>query len=123
MGLFGAALICGVGAITHAISVLSAIEGVEQIEPTLRTYVLPAAIVILLALFAVQPFGTAAIGRAFGSIMLAWFLIIAALGVCGIRGCQSNCGRLRMADTSSRRAAAYAASARHSANAAERLCL
>ena len=70
-GLFGAALIYGDGAITPAISVLSALEGVEQIAPSLQTYVLPAASVILLALFAIQPFGTAAIGRAFGPIMLA----------------------------------------------------
>jgi KUP system potassium uptake protein len=84
VGLFGAALIYGDGAITPAISVLSALEGVEQIAPALTTYVLPAATVILLALFAVQPFGTAAIGRAFGPIMLTWFLIIAALGLYGI---------------------------------------
>src|SRR5271169_5437162 len=84
VGLFGATLIYGDGAITPAISVLSALEGVEQIAPALTAYVLPAATVILLALFAVQPFGTAAIGRAFGPIMLAWFLIIAALGVYGI---------------------------------------
>ena len=83
-GLFGAALIYGDGAITPAISVLSAVEGVEQIAPSLQSYVLPAASAILLALFAIQPFGTAAIGRAFGPIMLAWFIIIAALGVHGI---------------------------------------
>jgi KUP system potassium uptake protein len=83
-GLFGAALIYGDGAITPAISVLSALEGVEQIAPSLQTYVLPAATAILLALFAIQPFGTAVIGRAFGPIMLAWFIIIAALGVHGI---------------------------------------
>ena len=71
VGLFGAALIYGDGAITPAISVLSALEGVEQIAPALQTYVLPASAVILLVLFAVQPFGTAAIGRAFGPIMLA----------------------------------------------------
>ena len=81
--LFGAALIYGDGAITPAISVLSALEGVEQIAPSLQTYVLPAATLILLALFAAQPFGTAAIGRAFGPIMLAL--------VCGDRGA----GRLR----------------------------
>ena len=74
VGLFGAALIYGDGAITPAISVLSALEGVEQIAPSLQTYVLPAATVILLALFAIQPFGTAAIGRAFGPIMLLWFV-------------------------------------------------
>ena len=82
--LFGAALIYGDGAITPAISVLSALEGMEQIAPALTGYVLPAAIAILLALFAVQPFGTAALGRAFGPIIPAWFLIIAALGVYGI---------------------------------------
>ena len=84
VGLFGAALIYGDGAITPAISVLSALEGVQQIAPALQTYVLPASAVILLILFAVQPFGTAAIGRFFGPIMLAWFAIIAALGVYGI---------------------------------------
>ena len=57
VGLFGAALIYGDGAITPAISVLSALEGVEQIAPSLQTYVLPAATVILLALFAAQPLG------------------------------------------------------------------
>ena len=83
-GLFGAALIYGDGAITPAISVLSALEGVEQIAPTLTTYVLPAATLVLLALFAVQPLGTAKIGRAFGPVMLVWFVVIALLGVCGI---------------------------------------
>ncbi len=82
--LFGAALIYGDGAITPAISVLSALEGVEQIAPSLQTYVLPAATLILLALFAAQPFGTAAIGRAFGPIMLVWFAVIAALGAYGV---------------------------------------
>ena len=84
VGLFGAALIYGDGAITPAISVLSALEGVEQIAPALQTYVLPAATAILILLFAVQPLGTANIGRAFGPIMLAWFLIIAALGIHGV---------------------------------------
>src|SRR5271170_6521583 len=84
VGLFGAALIYGDGAITPAISVLSALEGVEQIAPSLQTYVLPAATLILLALFAAQPFGTAAIGRAFGPIMLLWFAVIAALGAYGV---------------------------------------
>src|ERR1700689_3997143 len=84
VGLFGAALIYGDGAITPAISVLSALEGFEQAAPGLTPYVLPAAVVILVALFAVQPQGTARIGRAFGPIMLAWFVIMAALGVYGI---------------------------------------
>jgi KUP system potassium uptake protein len=84
VGLFGAALIYGDGAITPAISVLSALEGVEQVAPALKTYVLPAAAVILLLLFALQPMGTAKIGRAFGPVMLAWFVIMGLLGVYGI---------------------------------------
>jgi KUP system potassium uptake protein len=83
-GLFGAALIYGDGAITPAISVLSALEGVEQIAPSLQSYVLPASVAILFALFAVQPLGTGKIGRAFGPIMLLWFSVMAALGIFGI---------------------------------------
>src|SRR5579864_6993567 len=84
VGLFGAALIYGDGAITPAISVLSAIEGMNLIEPSLQTYILPASIVVLFALFALQPLGTGKIGRVFGPIMLAWFAVMAALGVYGI---------------------------------------
>ena len=83
-GLFGAALIYGDGAITPAISVLSALEGLDIAVPALRTYVLPAAVVVLLLLFAIQPMGTARIGRAFGPIMALWFLTIGVLGVWGI---------------------------------------
>jgi KUP system potassium uptake protein len=84
VGLFGAALIYGDGAITPAISVLSALEGVGQSAPSLTPYVLPTAVVILVGLFAIQPQGTARIGRAFGPIMLLWFIVMAALGVYGI---------------------------------------
>jgi KUP system potassium uptake protein len=84
VGLFGAALIYGDGAITPAISVLSALEGFEQAAPGLTPYVLPAAVVILVALFAIQPLGTARIGRAFGPIMLGWFVAMALLGIYGI---------------------------------------
>jgi KUP system potassium uptake protein len=83
-GLFGAALIYGDGAITPAISVLSALEGMEQIAPDLQTYVLPLSVAILIALFLVQPLGTARIGRAFGPIMLLWFGLIALLGLAGV---------------------------------------
>ncbi len=83
-GLFGAALIYGDGTITPAISVLSALEGMEQIAPSLQPYVLPASVAILLALFVVQPLGTAKIARAFGPIMLLWFASIAGLGLNGI---------------------------------------
>jgi KUP system potassium uptake protein len=83
-GLFGAALIYGDGTITPAISVLSALEGMEQVAPSLQPYVLPASVAVLFALFVVQPLGTAKIGRAFGPVMFVWFACIAALGVYGI---------------------------------------
>ena len=84
IGLFGAALIYGDGAITPAISVLSALEGLNIATPAVKPYVLPAAVVILVTLFAVQPQGTARIGKAFGPIMCLWFLAIAVLGLVGI---------------------------------------
>jgi KUP system potassium uptake protein len=83
-GLFGAALIYGDGAITPAISVLSALEGVEQATPALTNFILPAAALVLVLLFAVQPQGTARIGRTFGPIMMIWFVVMAALGVTGV---------------------------------------
>jgi KUP system potassium uptake protein len=83
-GLLGAALIYGDGAITPAISVLSALEGFEIAAPSLTNYVLPAAVVILVLLFAVQPLGTSRIGAAFGPVMLVWFISIGALGLWGI---------------------------------------
>jgi KUP system potassium uptake protein len=84
VGLFGAALIYGDGAITPAISVLSALEGLKIVEPAWQPYILPGTVAILLALFALQPLGTARIGRTFGPIMSAWFLSMALLGVWGI---------------------------------------
>jgi KUP system potassium uptake protein len=84
MGLLGAALLYGDGAITPAISVLSALEGVNAVTPTLKPFVMPAALLILIALFALQRLGTERIGRAFGPIMLLWFVVIAVLGFVGI---------------------------------------
>jgi KUP system potassium uptake protein len=84
VGLFGAALIYGDGAITPAISVLSALEGLNMATPALQPYVVPAAVAILLALFAIQSQGTAAIGHLFGPVMLVWFAAIATLGISGI---------------------------------------
>ncbi|MFZ1885133.1 MAG: potassium transporter Kup [Rhodoplanes sp.] len=84
LGLFGAALIYGDGAITPAISVLSALEGLNIVTPAFQPYVLPSAVVILIALFMVQPRGTAWIGKAFGPIMAVWFSVIAVLGIWGI---------------------------------------
>ncbi len=83
-GLFGAALIYGDGVITPAISVLSALEGINVVTDALKPYVLPGAVVILLGLFAAQMLGTAKIGRVFGPIMLLWFLTIAAIGAAGV---------------------------------------
>src|SRR5271167_3322426 len=79
VGLFGAALIYGDGAITPAISVLSALEGLNMAAPALQPYVVPVAVAILLALFAIQSQGTARIGRFFGPVMLVWFVVIALL--------------------------------------------
>jgi KUP system potassium uptake protein len=84
VGLFGAALIYGDGAITPAISVLSALEGLAIATPQVQPYIVPAAVAILVALFAIQPQGTARIGRAFGPVMTVWFVTIAALGIYGI---------------------------------------
>lgn len=72
-GLFGAALIYGDGAITPAISVLSALEGLNIVLPESKPYILPAAVLILVSLFAIQPLGTARIGKVFGPIMALWF--------------------------------------------------
>jgi KUP system potassium uptake protein len=84
MGLFGAALIYGDGALTPAISVLSALEGVTVATDAMKPFVLPTAVAILIGLFAAQTLGTARIGRLFGPIMLLWFVVIGVLGVWGI---------------------------------------
>jgi len=84
VGILGAALLYGDGAITPAISVLSALEGLKAPLPTLAPYVLPLSIVVLVALFALQSQGTARIGRLFGPIMTCWFVTIGVLGLLGI---------------------------------------
>ena len=84
MGLLGAALLYGDGVITPAISVLSALEGVNVATDSLKPYVMPMAVLILIVLFTTQRFGTEKIGRAFGPIMLVWFLVIAVLGLSAI---------------------------------------
>lgn len=81
VSLFGAALLYGDGMITPAISVLSAMEGLEVATPALEPYVLPITIGVLIALFMIQSRGTAAIGRLFGPIVLLWFLILGVLGL------------------------------------------
>ena len=81
VGMFGAALFYGDGVITPAISVLSAVEGLEIISPKFTKYVMPLTLVILLALFMVQKRGTGGIGKFFGPITLVWFIAIGLLGV------------------------------------------
>jgi KUP system potassium uptake protein len=81
VGIFGTCLFYGDGVITPAISVLSAVEGLEVVSPAFKKYVIPLTIVILLGLFAVQKRGTSGIGKFFGPITVVWFAVIAALGV------------------------------------------
>src|ERR1022692_2950658 len=84
LGLFGAALIYGDGAITPAISVLSALEGLNMATSAFQPYIVPMAVVILFALFAIQSQGTARIGQAFGPVMFVWFITMALMGISGI---------------------------------------
>ncbi len=81
IGIFGTSLFYGAGVITPAISVLSAVEGLEVVSPAFRRFVVPITLVVLFLLFAVQKRGTGGIGRFFGPLTLVWFVTIAALGV------------------------------------------
>ncbi|MGJ7581511.1 potassium transporter Kup [Variovorax sp. RHLX14] len=81
VGIFGTSLFYGDGVITPAISVLSAVEGLEVVSPHFAHYVIPITLVVLFGLFAVQKRGTAGIGKFFGPITLVWFLVLAVLGV------------------------------------------
>jgi KUP system potassium uptake protein len=80
-GLFGAAMFYGDSMITPAVSVLSAVEGLQEIDPGFGPWVVPIAAVILVALFAFQRRGSSAVGRTFGPVMAVWFVSLAALGV------------------------------------------
>jgi KUP system potassium uptake protein len=81
LGLFGAALFFGDSVITPAMSVLSAVEGIEVAAPALHRFIVPIAVVVLVALFSLQRSGTAKVARVFAPIMVLWFLTLAALGV------------------------------------------
>jgi len=81
VGIFGTCLFYGDGVITPAISVLSAVEGLEVVSPAFKKYVIPLTLIILFGLFAVQKKGTSGIGKFFGPITVVWFAAIAALGV------------------------------------------
>ncbi|GAB3501015.1 potassium transporter Kup [Curvibacter fontanus] len=80
-GVMGAALFYGDSVITPAISVLSAVEGLEVATPLLKPYVLPISVAVLVALFAVQRFGTGLVGKLFGPVILLWFGVLALTGV------------------------------------------
>jgi KUP system potassium uptake protein len=84
VGLVGAALLYGDGAITPAISVLSALEGLKVDAPSLAPAVVPLTLIILVGLFVMQRKGTGFIGNIFGPVMLAWFVVLALLGIHGI---------------------------------------
>jgi KUP system potassium uptake protein len=86
LGIFGAALFYGDGMITPAISVLSSVEGLEVVAPALEPAVLPIALVVLTVLFAIQRFGTGAVGRLFGPVMGLWFAVLAVAGLVEVVG-------------------------------------
>ncbi len=81
LGVFGTALLYGDGIITPAISVLSAVEGMESVNESFKDWVVPIAVVILIGLFMVQRRGTGAVGKVFGPIMVIWFVVLAVLGI------------------------------------------
>ncbi len=81
LGIFGTAIFFGDGVITPAITVLGAIEGLEVAAPGLHRYIVPVSLAVLTALFMVQRHGTASIGKFFGPVMVAWFIVLAILGL------------------------------------------
>ncbi len=84
IGVLGAALLYGDGAITPAISVLSALEGLKLPAPGIAPYVVPLSVAVLIGIFALQPQGSARIGRLFGPVMTVWFMVIGVLGLGGV---------------------------------------
>src|SRR4051794_19426875 len=86
LGIFGASLFYGDGMITPATSVLSAGEGLEVVSPSLKDLVLPITLVVLTMLFAIQRFGTGAVGRLFGPVMAVWFSVLAIAGIGQVAG-------------------------------------
>jgi KUP system potassium uptake protein len=86
LGIFGASLFYGDGMITPAISVLSAVEGLQVVSPSLKSVVLPITLVILTGLFMIQRYGTGAVGRLFGPVMGLWFALLALAGLREVSG-------------------------------------
>jgi KUP system potassium uptake protein len=81
LGLFGATLFYGDSVITPAVSVLGALEGLEVITPTLKPWVVPLTVVIMIGLFSIQRLGTGSVGKAFGPVLIVWFVVIGAVGL------------------------------------------
>jgi KUP system potassium uptake protein len=81
IGMFGATLFFGDSVITPAVTVMGAIEGIEVVAPHLQPYVVPLSVLVLVVLFAVQRFGTGAVGKSFGPIIVVWFVTLAVVGV------------------------------------------
>jgi KUP system potassium uptake protein len=86
LGVFGAALFFGDGVLTPAISVLSAVEGLQVAAPALQSWVLPLTIIVLVVLFATQRFGSDLVGKAFGPVIVVWFSTLAVIGIHNIAG-------------------------------------
>lgn len=84
LGVFGAALFYGDAVITPAMSVLSAVEGLEVVTPVFKSYVVPITLVILIAVFGIQPKGTASVARLFGPVMMFWFGVLGLLGLSNV---------------------------------------
>ncbi|MFC3714945.1 potassium transporter Kup [Luteimonas soli] len=84
LGIFGASLFFGDGVITPAISVLSAVEGLEVVAPQLHAWIVPIVVVVLLTVFMAQRFGTEKVGKVFGPVTILWFASLAVLGVVNI---------------------------------------
>ena len=84
IGLFGAALFFGDGVVTPAISVLSAVEGIEVVAPAAHPWIVPLTVAILLGLFSIQKHGTSRVGRLFAPVTIVWFLTLGVLGLLGI---------------------------------------
>lgn len=84
LGLIGGGLFYGDSIITPAMSVLSALEGIQVIAPELKQFIVPASLIVLFVLFYIQKHGTATVGKLFGPIMIIWFLVLAVLGACQV---------------------------------------
>lgn len=93
IGLVGGSFFYGDGVITPAISVLSAIEGLQIIAPELDSFIVPLSLLVLTALFAIQKRGTGSVGKLFAPAMVIWFLTLALLGIGGILQHLACCGR------------------------------